>query len=167
MQGQTFDKDANPELAKAYPSGVLPDMRGRTIKGKPASGREVLSLEEDGNKSHTHTGSASNTDLGTKTTSSFDYGTKTTNTTGNHSHTTNRNVFTEGAGSEAKSGDGKWGSAREGTNTTGNHSHTVGIGAHTHTVAIGSHGHTVTINASGGTEVTVKNIAFNYIVRLG
>ncbi|HBA4784042.1 TPA: phage tail protein, partial [Escherichia coli] len=39
MQGQTFDKSAYPKLAAAYPSGVIPDMRGWTIKGKPASGR--------------------------------------------------------------------------------------------------------------------------------
>ncbi|HID6271096.1 TPA: phage tail protein, partial [Escherichia coli] len=41
MQGQTFDKSAYPKLAAAYPSGVIPDMRGWTIKGKPASGRAV------------------------------------------------------------------------------------------------------------------------------
>ncbi|MFP2259137.1 tail fiber protein, partial [Escherichia coli] len=76
MQGQTFDKSAYPKLAVAYPSGVIPDMRGWTIKGKPASGRAVLSQEQDGIKSHTHSASASSTDLGTKTTSSFDYGTK-------------------------------------------------------------------------------------------
>ncbi|WQZ01039.1 host-recognition protein [Escherichia phage 04086] len=61
------------------------------------------------------------------------------------------------------------------TSATGNHAHTVGIGAHTHSVgigahthsvAIGSHGHTITINSTGNTENTVKNIAFNYIVRL-
>ncbi|TWP97301.1 phage tail protein, partial [Escherichia coli] len=28
MQGQTFDKSAYPKLAVAYPSGVIPDMRG-------------------------------------------------------------------------------------------------------------------------------------------
>ncbi|EMU6544363.1 phage tail protein, partial [Escherichia coli] len=32
MQGQTFDKSAYPKLAVAYPSGVIPDMRGWTIK---------------------------------------------------------------------------------------------------------------------------------------
>ncbi|WP_112042109.1 prophage tail fiber N-terminal domain-containing protein, partial [Escherichia coli] len=78
MQGQTFDKSAYPKLAAAYPSGVIPDMRGWTIKGKPASGRAVLSQEQDGIKSHTHSASASSTDLGTKNTSSFDYGTKST-----------------------------------------------------------------------------------------
>ncbi|HFO5569645.1 TPA: prophage tail fiber N-terminal domain-containing protein, partial [Escherichia coli] len=54
MQGQAFDKSAYPKLAAAYPSGVIPDMRGWTIKGKPASGRAVLSQEQDGIKSHTH-----------------------------------------------------------------------------------------------------------------
>ncbi|WP_338297059.1 phage tail protein, partial [Escherichia coli] len=68
MQGQAFDKSAYPKLAAAYPSGVIPDMRGWTIKGKPASGRAVLSQEQDGIKSHTHSASASSTDLGTKTT---------------------------------------------------------------------------------------------------
>ncbi|EIC4710964.1 prophage tail fiber N-terminal domain-containing protein, partial [Salmonella enterica] len=55
MQGQSFDKSAYPLLAIAYPSGMIPDMRGWTIKGKPASGRAVLSQEMDGNKSHSHT----------------------------------------------------------------------------------------------------------------
>ncbi|MBJ2785867.1 prophage tail fiber N-terminal domain-containing protein, partial [Salmonella enterica subsp. enterica serovar Newport] len=82
MQGQTFDKSAYPLLAVAYPSGIIPDMRGWTIKGKPISGRAVLSQEMDGNKSHSHTARAQDTDLGTKSTSSFDYGTKSTNTTG-------------------------------------------------------------------------------------
>ncbi|MDX5559604.1 phage tail protein, partial [Escherichia coli] len=85
MQGQTFDKSAYPKLAAAYPSGVIPDMRGWTIKGKPASGRAVLSQEQDGI---------------------------------------------------------------------------------THTLAIGSHTHTIAIAAYGNAENTVKNIAFNYIVRL-
>ncbi|HBP8403378.1 TPA: tail fiber protein, partial [Escherichia coli] len=89
MQGQTFDKSAYPKLAAAYPSGVIPDMRGWTIKGKPASGRAVLSQEQDGIKSHTHSASASSTDLGTKTTSSFDYGTKTTSSFDYGTKTTN------------------------------------------------------------------------------
>lgn len=230
MEGQTFDKSAYPKLAMAYPSGVIPDMRGQTIKGKP-SGRAVLSAEADGVKAHSHSASASSTDLGTKTTSSFDYGTKTTssfdygtktsNTTGNHSHTVSGTTSSAGAHQHARSGPqiqagipnnifydgynsvgananakftGTVNGATAGSNiaktssdgahthtwsgttsTTGNHAHTVGIGAHTHTVgigahthtvAIGSHGHTITVNSTGNTENTVKNIAFNYIVRL-
>ncbi|WP_106379834.1 prophage tail fiber N-terminal domain-containing protein, partial [Escherichia coli] len=97
MQGQTFDKSAYPKLAVAYPSGVIPDMRGWTIKGKPASGRAVLSQEQDGIKSHTHSASASSTDLGTKTTSSFDYGTKSTNNTGAHTHSVSGTAASAGA----------------------------------------------------------------------
>ena len=230
MEGQTFDKSTYPKLAMAYPSGVIPDMRGQTIKGKP-SGRAVLSTEADGVKSHSHSASASSTDLGTKTTSSFDYGSKTTssfdygtktsNTTGNHNHTVSGNTSSAGAHQHARSGpqvqggiptsvfyDGYNSAGPNGnakftatvsgatassnmaktssdgahthswsgtTSSTGNHAHTVGIGAHTHsvgigahshTVAIGSHGHTITVNATGNTENTVKNVAFNYIVRL-
>ncbi|ENH2715553.1 tail fiber protein [Escherichia coli] len=182
MQGQTFDKSAYPKLAAAYPSGVIPDMRGWTIKGKPASGRAVLSQEQDGIKSHTHSASASSTDLGTKTTSSFDYGTKTsssfnhgtktTNSAGDHSH--NIPVGNTGAGNGVSAGynsglgTGKTSNAGGHSHTVniGAHTHTVGIGAHTHSVAIGSHGHTITVNATGNAENTVKNIAFNYIVRL-
>ncbi|EIG5109953.1 phage tail protein [Escherichia coli] len=182
MVGQAFDKSAYPKLAVAYPSGVLPDMRGWTIKGKPATGRAVLSQEQDGIKSHTHSASASSTDLGTKTTSSFDYGTKTTssfdygtkttNSAGAHSH--NIPVGHTGAGNGVSAGY----NAALGTGTTssagghahnvyiGAHNHTIGIGAHAHSVIIGPHGHTITVNATGNAENTVKNIAFNYIVRL-
>ncbi|EEW1831573.1 phage terminase large subunit family protein [Escherichia coli] len=213
-----------PKLAVAYPSGVLPDMRGWTIKGKPASGRAVLSQEQDGIKSHTHSASASGTDLGTKTTSSFDYGTKTTgsfdygtkstNNTGAHAHSLSGSTGAAGAHAHTSglrmnsSGWSQYGTATitgslstvKGTNTqgiaylsktdsqgshshslsgtavsAGAHAHTVGIGAHQHPVvigahahsfSIGSHGHTITVNAAGNAENTVKNIAFNYIVRL-
>lgn len=183
-------------------------MRGWTIKGKPASGRAVLSQEQDGIKSHTHSASASSTDLGTKTTSSFDYGTKSTNNTGAHTHSLSGSTNAAGNHSHrdgrrfnpsvfkdtyqygyTSSGQNTWGVQGSvgmstgwlaNTSTDGNHSHslsgtaasagahahTVGIGAHTHSVAIGSHGHTITVNAAGNAENTVKNIAFNYIVRL-
>ncbi|EEZ1888109.1 phage tail protein [Escherichia coli] len=186
MQGQTFDKSAYPKLAAAYPSGVIPDMRGWTIKGKPASGRAVLSQEQDGIKSHTHSASVSSTDLGTKTTSSFDYGTKTTSlfdygtkTTSNAGSHTHSIPTSDGANQWGKipltSGrlatqytSATTGSSGSHSHTVGigSHQHTVGIGAHTHSVAIGSHGHTITVNATGNAENTVKNIAFNYIVRL-
>ncbi|EHK5677220.1 phage tail protein [Salmonella enterica subsp. enterica serovar Poona] len=163
MQGQTFDKSAYPLLAIAYPSGVIPDMRGWMIKGKPASGRAVLSQEQDGNKSHSHTARAQDTDLGTKTTSSFDYGTKSTNTTGGHTHQFGSYVNSYWGDSNHTSflsGNGAW------TQAAGDHAHTVYIGGHEHTVYIGSHGHVVIVDADGNAETTVKNIAFNYIVRL-
>lgn len=228
MQGQPFDKAAYPKLAAAYPTGVLPDMRGQTIKGKPASGRDVLSTEADGVKSHTHTASTASVDLGSKTTSSFDYGTKTTssfdygtktsNNTGAHTHGISGTANSAGghqhqsSGPYANSNDGdlfpngytqvsvtnkpvvprqggqglvrlSGKTSSDGAHThslsvsaasagahahtvgIGAHTHSVGIGAHSHTVALGSHSHGVTVNATGNTENTVKNVAFNYIVR--
>ncbi|EIM8171655.1 phage tail protein [Salmonella enterica] len=163
MQGQSFDKSAYPLLAIAYPSGVIPDMRGWTIKGKPISGRAVLSQEMDGNKSHSHTARAQDTDLGTKSTSSFDYGTKSTNTTGNHTHQFGGYINSYWGDSNHTSfqpGGGAW------TQAAGDHAHTVYIGGHEHTMYIGPHGHVVIVDADGNAETTVKNIAFNYIVRL-
>ncbi|EIK1433726.1 tail fiber protein [Salmonella enterica] len=163
MQGQAFDTSRYPKLAIAYPNGVIPDMRGWMIKGKPASGRAVLSQEQDGNKSHSHTARAQDTDLGTKTTSSFDYGTKSTNTTGGHTHQFGSYVNSYWGDSNHTSflsGNGAW------TQAAGDHAHTVYIGGHEHTVYIGSHGHVVIVDADGNAETTVKNIAFNYIVRL-
>ncbi|KYE11073.1 prophage tail fiber N-terminal domain-containing protein [Salmonella enterica] len=163
MQGQSFDKSAYPLLAIAYPSGVIPDMRGWTIKGKPISGRAVLSQEMDGNKSHSHSARAQDTDLGTKSTSSFDYGTKSTNTTGNHTHQFGGYINSYWGDSNHTSfqpGGGAW------TQAAGDHAHTVYIGGHEHTMYIGPHGHVVIVDADGNAETTVKNIAFNYIVRL-
>ncbi|EHU7115482.1 tail fiber protein [Salmonella enterica] len=163
MQGQTFDKSAYPLLAIAYPSGVIPDMRGWTIKGKPASGREVLSQELDGNKSHSHGARALDTDLGTKGTSSFDYGNKSSDTTGGHNHSAGGQYGGDSIG-------GKIRVQRDGNNQltswNGDHAHTTWIGPHEHSVYIGPHGHAVTVDADGNAETTVKNIAFNYIVRL-
>ncbi|ENY7395245.1 prophage tail fiber N-terminal domain-containing protein, partial [Escherichia coli] len=171
MQGQTFDKSAYPKLAAAYPSGVIPDMRGWTIKGKPASGRAVLSQEQDGIKSHTHSASASSTDLGTKTTSSFDYGTKSTNNTGAHTHSLSGSTNAAGNHSHrdgrrfnpsvfkdtyqygyTSSGTNTWGVQGSvgmstgwlaNTSTDGNHSHSLSGTA----ASAGTHAHTVGIGA--------------------
>lgn len=192
MVGQSFNKTAYPKLAIAYPSGVIPDMRGWTIKGKPASGRSILSQEQDGVKSHSHTASATNTDLGTKTasstdlgtknTSAFDYGTKSTASAGAHNHDSGwgeasggRHGYFDSTRNNQGSADTDWDNYKFRTSTDGVHTHTVAIGAHTHSltigahnhaIALGSHSHTITVNAAGNTENTVKNIAFNYIVRL-
>ncbi|EDV8627949.1 phage tail protein [Salmonella enterica] len=163
MQGQTFDKNVYPLLAIAYPSGVIPDMRGWTIKGKPASGRAVLSQEMDGNKSHSHGARALDTDLGTKGTSSFDYGNKTSDTTGGHNHSAGGIYGGDSIGGKSRvQHDGN----NQLTSWNGDHAHTTWIGPHDHTVYIGPHGHAVTVDADGNAETTVKNIAFNYIVRL-
>ncbi|EAW4991509.1 phage tail protein [Salmonella enterica subsp. enterica serovar Glostrup] len=162
MQGQTFDKSAYPLLALAYTSGIIPDLRRLVIKGA-GNGRSALSYEADGNKRHTHTGRAQDTDLGTKSTSSFDYGTKSSGSGGGHVHEFGSYVNSYWGDSNHTSfltGDGAW------TKEAGIHVHTTWIGPHGHTMYIGPHGHLVIIDPDGNEEVTVKNIAFNYIVRL-
>ena len=189
MVGQSFDKSVFTQLAKAYPSGVIPDMRGQTIKGKPASGRAVLSYEQDEVKWHAHSGSVSATDLGApattgfdygyKTADGFDYGSKLTTVNGWHEHATKAiesNIALNGGGSNSRRFDIGVGHSNQGLLTgegnhqhwveIGAHGHNVYIGAHSHQVPIGWHAHDITINATGSAENTVKNIALNYIVRL-
>ena len=52
FNGQAFNKTTYPELAKKYPSGILPDLRGEFIRGWDNgrgvdSGRELLSEQGD------------------------------------------------------------------------------------------------------------------------
>ncbi|QLZ60596.1 phage tail protein [Citrobacter freundii] len=186
MQGQPFDKSVYPLLAVAYPSGVIPDMRGQTIKGRP-DGRAVLSQELDGIKSHDHGATVASTDLGNRDTtgfdygnksvSAFDYGTKSTNSGGEHAHSldvyflnTSQQAAKVGAGGQWAGGVGTQGTYAGGAHAhsvgIGAHDHIVGIGAHAHSVYIGAHSHGVTVSPSGHAENTVKNTAFNYLVRL-
>ncbi|EHR9442863.1 tail fiber protein [Salmonella enterica subsp. enterica serovar Typhimurium] len=162
MQGQAFDKARYPKLALAYPSGIIPDLRRLIIKGA-GNGRAALSYEADGNKSHSHGARAQDTDLGTKNTSSFDYGSKGSDAGGDHVHEFGSYVNSYWGDSNHVSflaGGGAW------TKGAGIHAHTTWIGPHGHTVYIGPHGHLVIVDPDGNEEVTVKNIAFNYIVRL-
>ncbi|SUC35245.1 Phage Tail Collar Domain [Providencia rustigianii] len=58
--GQSFNKTTYPLLTKAYPTGVLPDLRGEFIRGLDAgrgvdANRVVLSTQSDENREHTHT----------------------------------------------------------------------------------------------------------------
>ncbi|HGX3211380.1 TPA: phage tail protein [Serratia marcescens] len=167
MLGQGFDKAAYPRLAQAYPSGVIPDMRGQTIKFVPASGRTLLSYEADGIKLHGHTATIDETNLGTATASTFDHGTKFSSDNGEHDH----DGGMDGPGA-AWDGDYIVGSdndshrTRNKTSRAPNHNHSTYIGPHGHTVYIGPHRHTATVISTGNSENTVKNIAFNAIVRL-
>ncbi|MGE0968648.1 phage tail protein [Klebsiella sp. WOUb02] len=148
MLGQSFDKTAYPRLAVAYPSGVLPDMRGQTIKFLPASGRALLSLEADGVKLHAHDATINSTDLGTKQTSD------------DNEHFHQGGMLAPG---DVWDDDYVVGSDNDSRRTRNN---TSTAPAHHHTVYIGPHAHTATVASTGNTENTVKNIAFNAIVRL-
>lgn len=57
--GQSFNKTTYPLLAKAYPTGVLPDLRGEFLRGLDTgrgvdSGRAVLSAQGDAFRAHNH-----------------------------------------------------------------------------------------------------------------
>ena len=164
MVGQSFNKAVYPKLAKAYPDGIIPDMREFTIKGKPVSGRAVLSVESDGVKSHDHetvvtatnlgtksvtdydhgTINSQGTDLGTRYTNEFDYGTKYTATGGNHNHTYQLSGSKDRTGA-ADGGDINSHDGYGTTETSGQHNHSILIGKHSHSVVMPPHGHKITI----------------------
>ncbi|HGM7539551.1 phage tail protein [Serratia marcescens] len=148
MLGQSFNKVAYPRLAQAYPSGIIPDMRGQTIKFMPASGRALLSYEADGIKSHGHGITINSTDLGTKQTSND-----------------NEHYHQGGMAGPGTAWDPDFiiGSDNDSHRTRNN---TSTAPAHGHTVYIGPHAHSASIAVTGNAENTVKNIAFNAIVRL-
>nr|SAY44338.1 Uncharacterised protein [Serratia marcescens] len=150
LLGQEFDKAIYTRLAQAYPSGVLPDMRSMTIKGKPDN-REPLTFEADGNKYHGHGLEIDGTDLGTKqTTANGAYQLKL------RSYRSNTSL--DGGDSSRHSIDQDRDFTDFGLIER--------IPDHVHDVPIGWHGHTGRVNPDGNAETTVKNIAFNYIVRL-
>lgn len=178
MRGQTI-KGA-PD-GRALLSLEADGVKTHTHTAKTAAtdlGTKATSSFNYGNKTTT------NTDLGTKTTSTFDYGNKGTDAQGNHNHSMPFQFVNDGGGGHgARAWDGNTVSnpvsnyagnhahtvyigAHNHTVGIGAHVHTVGIGAHTHSIVMGSHTHSVTVDAAGNTENTVKNIAFNYIVRL-
>ncbi|CZF83222.1 phage tail-collar fiber domain-containing protein [Grimontia marina] len=148
MKGQAFDKQTYPKTAQAYPLGVLPDMRGMAVVGKKETDT-VLAFESDQIKSHGHPNS---------TVSSTDMGNKYTTVGGNHRHHT-RGGYQGGYTSSYHNADAAGGSHGNVlySSTTGNHNHIINVGSHSHTVNIAAH---------GGAENTIKNIKFNWIVRL-
>ncbi|MGL5421902.1 MAG: phage tail protein [Serratia fonticola] len=149
--GQAFDKVANPQLAVVYPSGVLPDMRGRTILGNPV-GRAPLSLADGEVKYHGHTGEVGGTDLGSKETTANGYFKPKV-------RAYRSNTALDGGDSERFSFTAH--------NEFADHGLVEDTPAHTHWVTLGWHGHSLRIDAFGAAKNTVDNIAFNYIVRLG
>lgn len=150
LLGQAFDKNAYPRTAQAFPSGVFPDMRGRTILGKPDD-RWPLTLADGEVKSHGHSGEVAGTDLGSpETTESGGYSPKL------RSYPSNTSL--DGGTSSRHTIDQDRGFTDYGL--------IEGVPPHKHNLPLGWHGHGLRIDAFGAAKNTVDNIAFNYIVRL-
>ncbi|AOM42820.1 hypothetical protein A9255_06315 [Xenorhabdus hominickii] len=67
--GDSFDKARYPKLALAYPSGVLPDLRGEFIRGLDTEGtidpgRTLLSKQQATMLPSVHTNKSHNTETG-------------------------------------------------------------------------------------------------------
>lgn len=150
MKNQAFDLVANPELAKIWPNGIIPDMRGCGVMGKKES--ETIGVYEEGQvKEHGHpNSSASSTDLGSKN----------TNTTGNHHHaTTLRAAGNSHPNNQTQFYIGDGGAGNRAANTSTG-------GAHYHSVSIGTHAHAVMIALFGALENTINHRKVNWIVRM-
>ncbi|HGY5111735.1 TPA: phage tail protein [Citrobacter braakii] len=137
--GAPFDKVKFPKLAAAYPSGILPDLRGEFIRGWDDgrginTGRALLSSEADMNKSHGHLFESS-IDGGTTWGNANQY--IDFNAGNSVSHTPN-NIFVQVFRAQIGGAGYGW----EGVNSSG-----------------------VRNQLSGGNESRPRNIAFNYIVR--
>lgn len=140
LNGQKFDPNTYPQLGLIYPSGVLPDWRGRVAKHTP-EGQNAGTTQEDEIKSHGHIISINTTDLGNKTTSSD-----------THSH----NYIAPGGG-VASSGSSYTAGLNPNQQTTSN--------THSHTIYLGAHSHTASCSVTGGGENLVKGVFVRYIVR--
>jgi hypothetical protein len=151
MKGQTFNTTTYPELAKVFPLGIIPDMRGAGLIGKE-DGETVASYEEGQVKSHGHSGSVDMTDLGTKSSSP----------SGGHGHpilgyvAQSRFLYEAGGGLESV-----------GVPSKNNNDDVIGVVQdHAHSVAIGSHAHTISIAQFGASKNTINHRKANWIVRL-
>ena len=147
LNGQTFDPNTYPQLGLTFPSGILPDWRGRVPKYAP-TGRNAGETEEDNLKAHSHTITVNYMDLGQKA----------TNQGGEHTH-----VMSAIATTPFPHGAPSYASPRAWTGAAG--ISTQGSGTHNHTINMGSHNHTASCSTTGATENTVKGVFVRYIVR--
>ncbi len=150
-KNQPFDLIACPKLAKMWPDGIIPDMRGCGFIGKE-DGETVGLFEEGQVKEHGHPNS---------TVSSTNLGTKTSNTAGNHIH-----PYRWARGSVGGSGlYMERGETQRGYNTSSNNP-VAAAGNHAHSISIGSHAHTIMIALFGALKNTINHRKVNWIVRL-
>lgn len=143
LNGQSFDPNTYPQLGLIFPSGILPDWRGRVAKHTPYPLNAGLT-EEDGIKAHSHVINVDNRDLGAPN----------TNPVGDHQHGSGlAEIVTYQDGNSSR------------YFLTGNPGKTEFAGGHNHYTVMGAHNHTATCSTVGATENTVKGVFVRYIVR--
>ncbi len=158
-KGQAYDKAIFTELAKVFPDGVIPDMRGCGVIGKE-DGETIGAYEEGQVKQHGHPGSSvSSANLGTKTSASkstpYLSNVQVTTTDGNRDNMT---IPSSGwSGYQVKGGASGSAWATRYYNK---------LLSHNHTLAIGSHAHTVAIALFGALKNTINHRKVNWIVRM-
>ena len=185
MRGQTIKgKPSGRAVLSAEADGIKSHSHSASASATALSGTT--------NATDLGTKTVSTVDIGRKHTSLAGAHTHTfsgtTSTNGDHNHPAslgnNANVqsgrfaasnsgqsaiaYTNNAGNHSHTYSGTTSASPEHSHyvDVGTHNHTVAMGSHTHTFSIAAHDHTITVNSTGNTENTVKNIAFNYIVRL-
>ncbi|CZF83884.1 phage tail protein [Grimontia marina] len=148
FKGQAFDKDANPQLALIFPTGVLLDLRGVGLIGKE-EGETVGVFEEGQVKEHGHPNSeVSTTNLGTKRSTS----------NGRHRHYS-RGGYQGGYTSSYHNADAAGGS----------HSNVLYSSEapdHFHDTYIGAHGHALQVALFGMVKNTIDHYKVNWITRM-
>lgn len=150
MKGQAFNPEVYTELAKVFPDGIIPDMRGCGVIGKE-DGETVGVYEEGEVKEHGHPES---------TVASTNLGTKTTDTDSHyHVYVSSTRASYENASNDSSS-DGWRYTFDDGTTRNTSSS------SHSHSVVIGSHAHTVAIALFGALKNTINHRKVNWIVRL-
>ena len=167
-----------------------PDMRDMFIRGN-RDGRNLLSFEADGNRTHSHSGSSVASFTGnTQSVSHSHPGSSVASFTGNnqiasHSHGISGGDHTHSCPTTSNGGSNVfWSRYAGGTATSymtvpsASHSHGISGGDHSHVMTHGhtlsiasvdhshvvTHGHTLSIAGDGNAETTVKNISVNFFI---
>lgn len=160
-KNQPFDLIACPKLAKMWPDGIIPDMRGCGFIGKD-DGETVGVFEEGEVKSHGHEGSSvGSTDLGTKTTNN-----------GSTRYVYQYQTLVQGTGEGVTTLPSSGWSGSRLTGDPGGGVRDLGIRfnvqnmSHAHTVGIGAHAHSLFIALYGALRNTINHRKCNWIVRL-
>lgn len=144
--GFSFDTTIYTELAKAWPSGVIPAHRGRVIECT-ADGSSTGAVLDGEVKNHDHEIQESNVTLS----NTFNVSRTGTNTV-SIPYANN-----DGSGAGFQSGTLVGGSKT--INVTNNAQYSVNVD-------FGDHKHDVSVQPTGGARNTVDRINYNYIVRL-